>query len=186
VSARGSRLAVLAALCGMALVAKAQNITTVVGGGPNNLPKLAANLDFVSGIAQDPSGNFYLASEGDNRIYKIDSTGTLTIFAGTGARPYAGDGGPATLANISSPVSVATDSEGNVFIADSGNELVRRVDAMSHIITTVAGNPAGTICATATNSIGDGCPATSATIGVPFGIYVDGAGTSSSATPTTT
>jgi len=176
-SARGSCLAVLAALCGMALAAHAQNITTVVGGGPNNLPKLAANLNFASGIAQDSSGNFYLASEGDNRIYKIDTTGTLTIFAGTGARSFGGDGGPATQADIDSPVSVFVDTNNNVFIPDTGNLVIRRVDAVTHIITTVAGNVAGTICGTATDSVGDGCPATSATIpGGPFAVDVDSKG----------
>jgi hypothetical protein len=168
-------LLLASAFAGLAAHAQMGTITTIVGGGPNNLPALSANLNTVSGIARDANGNFYLASQGDNRVYKIDSTGTLTIFAGS-IGGYSGDGGPATLANLNSPVSVAVDANGNVFIADTNNSVIRRVDAASHIITTVAGNIGGTNCASATDPLGDGCPATSATLSVPFGVFVDGSG----------
>ncbi len=174
-SARRLCLSVLVALGGLALVAPAARaqtgiITTVAGGGPNNLPKLSANLNFdTTGLALDKNGNFYLASESDNRIYEINAAGTLTIFAGTGARGYGGDNGPATSAALSSPVSVAVDSSNNVFIADTGNVRIRRVDAVTHTITTVAGN--GT-----SGTAGNGGPATSAELSFPFGVYVDGSG----------
>jgi len=172
---RRNLLALLIPLCSMALVApgvRAQTgtISTVAGGGPNNLPRLSANLNFdTSGLALDKNGNLYLASEGDNRIYKIDAAGTLTVFAGTGARGYGGDGGLATSALLNSPVSVALDGSGNLFIADTDNVRIRRVDAMTHIITTVAGN--GT-----SGTAGNGGPATSAELSFPFGVYVDASG----------
>ena len=174
-SARRLCLSILVALGGLALVAPAARaqtgtITTVAGGGPNNLPKLSANLNFdTTGLALDKNGNFYLASESDNRIYEINAAGTLTIFAGTGARGYGGDNGPATSAALNSPVSVAVDGSNNVFIADTGNLRIRRVDAVTHTITTVAGN--GT-----SGSAGNGGPATSAELSFPFGVYVDGSG----------
>jgi hypothetical protein len=148
-------------------------ISTIAGGGPNNVPKLVANLP-VSGIAQDSNGNFYLA--GFSQVLKIDSTGTVTVFAGNGQSGFSGDGGPATQATLSSASFVAVDANNNVYIADSGDNLIRKVDATTNYISTVAGNYAGTICATATDSIGDGCPATSAILAAPLGISVDSAG----------
>ncbi|HMD32711.1 MAG TPA: hypothetical protein VKG84_12435, partial [Candidatus Acidoferrales bacterium] len=169
--------AVLAALVFGALVARAQTgtITTVAGGGPNNLPKLSANLNFPTGVARDQGGNVYVADQDGNRVYKVDGTGKLTIFAGvTGG--FGGDGGPAVSALLDRPAGVFVDGLGNVFISDTGNGLIRRVDAASLNITTVAGNFQGTVCPGASNSIGDGCPATSATLSEPHGLFVDAAG----------
>ena len=178
---RAQWMAVLIACSAMALtapLARAQTatITTVAGGGPNNIPGLSANLAYPDGVARDQSGNIYVATSDDSRVYKIDTTGTITVFAGTGTYGYSGDGGPATSAQLDGPYGVAVDASGNVFIADTYNGLIRRVDATTHVITTVAGNFSGTLCASPGDAIGDGCPATSATLSYPYGVAVDGSG----------
>ena len=166
----------LAVLCGMLLLAQAAGaqtptITTVVGNGPNNVAALNANLAYPVSITQDKLGNFYIAVENDSRIYKISSGGTLTIFAGTGGFDYTGDGGPATAAELNGPLGVTVDSSGNVFIADTNNHVIRRVDATTSIITTVAGN-----FSMGGGFSGDGGSATSAQLYYPSNVRVDGAG----------
>jgi trimeric autotransporter adhesin len=167
-------LAGLAALAASGAGAQTGNITTVAGGGPNNLPQASANLNFPSGVTRDANGNTYVAVQSDHRIYKVSSAGTLTIFAGV-VQGYSGDGGPATSANLNNPHSVFLDGTGNVYISDSGNGLIRKIDT-SGTITTVAGNFDGNTCPGETDSIGDGCPATLATLADPDGIFVDAAG----------
>ena len=95
--------------------------------------------------------------------------GLITTVAGTGVSGYGGDGGPATAAALSSPCGVAADAAGNLFIADYGNNRVRRVDAATGVITTVAGTGVS-------GYGGDGGPATSAALLDPTGVAVDGAG----------
>ena len=99
---------------------------------------------------------------------KIDASGTITTLAGTGARGYAGDGGPATEARLSYPRGVAADAAGNVYVADERNDRVRKIDA-SGTITTLAGT--GT-----RGYAGDGGPATEARLYYPRGVAVDAAG----------
>jgi streptogramin lyase len=108
-----------------------------------------AMLSYPSGIAVDASDNIFIADKGNNRIRRVDhSTGIIITLAGIrgGARtPYggfSGDGGPATRAQLKSPCCVALNPSGDLFIADSGNNRVRRVDHTTGIITTVAGNGA--------------------------------------------
>jgi sugar lactone lactonase YvrE len=119
-------------------------------------------------IAVDRSGNFYLADTSGNRILKIDASGRTANIAGTGSRGYSGDGGPAVSAELSSPRGVAVDSSGTVYIADSRNNVVRKVDAAG-IITTVAGNGGK-------GYWGDGGPATSAALSAPTSLAIDGEG----------
>lgn len=155
----------------------AQTITTVAGGGPNNIPALSAGL-VVGPLAVDSSGNVYFADfaaanpVGPARVLRIDASGQLTIYAGTGADTSdLGDGGPATSAGVSCLSGLAADRAGNLFIADGCNNLIRRVDAATHVITTVAGSG---------NSLssfsGDGGPATSATFSTLIDVAVDDAG----------
>jgi hypothetical protein len=94
------------------------------------------------------------------------ATGTETVVAGTGGCGSGGDGGPATTTVLSSPFGVALDGVGNLFIADIDNGLIRRVDAATGVITTVAGGGIG----------GDGGPATAAALGGPVGVALDGVG----------
>jgi hypothetical protein len=98
---RKTLFAFLAILAFAPLPITAQNtITTVAGGGPNHLPALSTNLDGPYVIAQDPAGNLYIAATGANRVYKVDTTGQLTVFAGNGNAGYCGDGGLATDAEF--------------------------------------------------------------------------------------
>jgi sugar lactone lactonase YvrE len=116
-------------------------ITTKIGGGPSDMPALDADLNDPAAIAFDGSGNYYLANYNTNQIYKISSTGLLTLFAGNGLAGYSGDGvvGGATSAMLNGPNAIATDSAGNVYIADYNNFVIREVNASTNTITTVAG-----------------------------------------------
>ncbi len=106
----------------------------------------------------------------NNRIRKMDaSTGIITTVAGNGTQGYSGDGGSATSASLNGPAGVSVDAEGNIFIADTGNNRIRKVYASTGIITTVAGN--GT-----QGYSGDGGSATSASLNEPAGVSVDAAG----------
>ena len=163
-------LFVLFLTLGLARSANAQDIiTTVAGGGPNNLPAVSANLDEPLGVAFDAAGNLFIADEGSHRIFKVDTSGQLTVVAGIGIFGFSGDGGPATSASLASPVSVALDGAGNLFITDQGNQRIRRVDAATGIITTVAGNGSSGFS-------GDGGPAISASLSGPIGVALDGTG----------
>jgi uncharacterized repeat protein (TIGR01451 family) len=121
-----------------------------------------------TGVAVDSAGNTYIASPNLNQIYKLDPSGTLTVFAGTGICGSAGDGGLATSAQLCYPAGVAVDASGNVYIADSGNERIREVSSAG-VIATIAGT--GQCC-----YAGDGGPATSAWLNFPEGVAVDSAG----------
>ena len=90
-------------------------------------------------IAIDRSGAIIIADEPGNRILRIDAGGKKSAIAGSGRRGYSGDGGPAVLAELSSPSSVAPDEEGNIYLADSSNNVIRKIDAAG-VISTVAGN----------------------------------------------
>lgn len=154
-------------------------INGVAGGGPNGLPALSSSIGFPGGVARDGSGNTYIVDVDSSRILKIDSTGTLTVFAGNGSGTggeggYSGDGGPATNAELGRPVGIAVDASGNVFIADTDNSVIREVAAASGTITTVAGvsYPVSQACTYS----GDGGPATSAQLCRPSGVFVDGSG----------
>ena len=139
------------------------------GGAANS-----ANLNTPNGVAVDSNGNLFIADTGDNRIRRVDGT-TLNIstVAGTGtacaAPPACGDGGQATLAQLNSPTGIAVDAADDIFIADSGDNLVRRVDGTTQVITTVAFN------GTATFS-GDGGLAALASMAAPNKVAVDPAG----------
>jgi hypothetical protein len=159
-------------------------ITTVAGTGVSGYggdggPAVNALLNTPTGVAIDAGGNLFLSDYHNHRIRRVDAgTGIITTVAGTGAFGYGGDGGPATGALLNYPRGVATDASGNLFIADSDNHRVRRVDAGTGTITTVAGT--GTA-----GYGGDGGPAANSLLYFPLGVVVDGAGTSSSPTTAT-
>ena len=108
---------------------KAQNITTLAGGGPNNLPARSASICVPWAVVQRGTTT-YISDNLSNRVFKVDGSGNLTVFAGDiVAIPYNqanhGDGHAATTAALSSPQGIALDSAGNVYIADTANNAVR-------------------------------------------------------------
>jgi uncharacterized protein (TIGR03437 family) len=120
----------------------------------------------INAIAVDSSGNLYLASGGP--VYRIAPGGAVSLFAGGGGSntPFLGDGGPATQASVN-PSGLAVDGAGNLYIADEANGRIRKVDT-NGIISTIAG-PGGAV-------LGDGGPATSASVSMPTGVAVDSFG----------
>jgi sugar lactone lactonase YvrE len=145
-------------------------ITTVAGNGlrgysgDGGLATQAA-FDSPSGVVVDASGTLYIADSNNDRIRKVDANGIITTFAGSGSNGFSGDGGPATQAGLAYPWGVAVDILGNLYIADTDNQRIRKVDR-SGAITTVAG---GIEC-------GDGGPATQAQLHRPTGVVTDASG----------
>ena len=150
-------------------------ITTVAGKGKSGSsgdggPATQAALDDPSGLAIDGSGNLYIADTGNDRVRRVDAaTGLITTVAGTGEEGFSGDGGPATQAALDEPHGLAFGGAGNLYIADTGNDRVRRVDAATGLITTVAGTGEEGFS-------GDGGPATQAALDEPHGLAFGGAG----------
>ncbi|MGI8785519.1 MAG: IPT/TIG domain-containing protein [Acidobacteriota bacterium] len=149
-------------------------ITTIAGNGdkgfsPDNVLATQAMVDQPWGVAVDAGGNLYIAEFGTHRIRRVDrGSGFITTIAGNGQGGYSGDGVPATATSLFSPSAVAVDRSGNVFIADSDNHRIRKVDT-NGIITTVAGN--GSF-----DYYGEGGAATAAAIARPLMVIVDEAG----------
>src|ERR1035437_9125744 len=144
-------------------------ITTVAGNGNPGFsgdggPATSASLKFPAGVAVDSAGNLYIAEPNNYRVRKV-SGGTITTVAGYGNQGFSGDGGPATSASLNSPIGVAVDSAGTLYIADTFR--IRKVSGGT--ITTVAGNGAYRFS-------GDGGPATSALLNIPEAVAVDSAG----------
>jgi len=100
-----------------------------------------ASLYYPAGVAVDSAGTLYIADSANNRVRKVDASGTIATVAGNGSPGYSGDGGPATEAMLMHPAGVAVDAAGNLYIADSSNDRVRRV-AASGTISTAAGDGA--------------------------------------------
>ncbi|HXN17081.1 MAG TPA: choice-of-anchor D domain-containing protein [Candidatus Binatus sp.] len=148
--------------------AQQDQINTVVGGGPNDMPALDADIYEPYQIAVDSMGNYYFASYGQNRVFKVNASGLLTVVAGNGLAGYSGDGvtGGAAQAMLDSPWGVAVDSNGNVYIADTYNQVIRKVDT-TNTITTVAG------IAGSAGYNGNGSPATSFNLYYPEQLAVD-------------
>ncbi len=136
-------------------------------------PLAAASLLGPRAVAMGPDGSLYIVERNGNTIRKADFLkGTIERFAGTGKKGYTGDGGKALEATFDGPKELAIDREGNVFVVDTENEAIRRIDAKTGTIWTVAGHGK-----TKTPGLGDNGPATLATLGRPHGVAVgpDGA-----------
>ena len=105
----------------------------------DNVPATQASIFLPFGIAVDGAGNLFIADSANNRIRRVDAaSGLIATIAGTGIIGSTGDGGPATAATISNPTGLALDPAGNLFFSDSGNNTVRRIDAFTGLISTVA------------------------------------------------
>ena len=150
-------------------------ITSIAGrGGQRGFsgdggPATAAALRAPRTMEADAQGNLYIVDTENHRLRKVDSAGNITTVAGTGAAGYSGDNGPATAARLDNPHGVAADAAGNVYIADSPNQRIRKISPAG-IITTVAGTGSS-------GYNGDGIQATAARLNYPKGVEVgpDGA-----------
>ena len=153
------------------LVANAQNITTISGNGNggDGTPAISAHVYDPCGLVFDKYGNLYFATNLDNRVRKIDTSGVISTIAGTGSAGFNGDSIPAITAELNQPVNLAIDTAGNIYIADAANNRIRKITMATGIITTVAGNGIGTFS-------GDNGIATSASLYGPSSICFDGHG----------
>ena len=156
-------------------VSAAGIITTLAGTGISGYsgdggPAGNAQLDCPHGVAADASGNVYIADTGNHSLRRVDANGAISTVAGNGSQGFAGDGGPALNALLSAPTSLAVDANGSLYIADTGNNRIRRI-SRDGFIDTVAGGGARNFA-----SGNDGIPATSAVLGTPQGVAVDSAG----------
>lgn len=157
------------------VIAATGQLFTVAGTGTAGFsgdggPATAAAINEPTGVAVDSLGNVYFSDRQNGRIRKVDpATGNISTIAGTGSQGYGGDNGPATAANVNFPNGLAVDAARNLYIADTNNDRIRRVDAASGLITTVAGT--GVL-----GFSGDGGPATSAQLSLPWDVAVDPSG----------
>jgi Leucine-rich repeat (LRR) protein/sugar lactone lactonase YvrE len=153
------------------------NLSVVAGTGIKGKtgdegPAIEAKLNNPQGVAIDHEGNLYIADTLNHRIRKVDSNGIISTIAGIGKGGYAGDQGLATAAKLRKPTAIVFDSNGHLYIADSGNHRIRKVSGQrtrkpnaNSIITTIAGNGKG--------YRGDNGPATGARLNNPSGLAVD-------------
>lgn len=152
-------------------------ITTIAGQGSetggfggDGGPAINAQISAPSDISIDLNGNIYFTDLGNQRVRRIDaSTKQITTVAGNGESDFSGDGGLATMASLSDPLAVAIDNIGNIFIADSENHRIRKVDVKTGIITTVAGRGDDSFD-------GDGGNALQAALSRPNALVLDGVG----------
>ncbi len=155
---------VLAATGDISTLAGDGNGATTGDGGVST----SAQLNSPVGVGIDSSGNVYITEYSGNVVRKVDSSGNISTIAGTGTAGFSGDGGLATSAQVSSPYDVMADGAGNIYIADSGNHTIRKIDN-SGTISTIAGTGVGGFS-------GDGGLATSAQLNNPSGVGMDTSG----------
>jgi hypothetical protein len=173
-------------------IATAGTISTFAGLGKgcsssidrlaDNCPAIDAVLNLPTGVSVDASGNVYIADANWDTIRRVDAaTGIITIFAGTltaCGTAYCGDGGPATAANLSFPTATAFDQAGDMYISDTSNDVIRKIDHATGIISTVVGahTCVSDQCFSNPGYSGDNGPASKAYLWEPEGLAVDSAG----------
>jgi len=143
-------------------------IHTIAGGGVGDGGIASSAALYPERLAFDNDGNLYIADTGHDRIRKIDRYGVISTIAGNGKRSFSGDGAPALDASLNQPYGVAVDQQGNVFIADSANYRIRKINSLG-TISTVAGNGRSEFS-------GDAGPAVEAGLLFPVGLAIDPAG----------
>jgi RHS repeat-associated protein len=153
-------------------------ISTIAGTGTNGVSgdggaATSAELNYAVAVAVDSGGNVYIADQNNCRIRKVSTSGIISTLAGDGSAPacaaYSGDGGPATSASLGLITGVAVDAAGNVYIADAGNQVIRKVSTAGTIVTD-AGTP------DISGFTGDFGPAIDAQLSGPSGVAIDGSG----------
>jgi uncharacterized protein (TIGR03437 family) len=152
------------------------SIATIAGNGVRGYagdggPATQAHLSCPHGVAVDSAGNLFIGDTENNRVRKVGPDGVISTIAGTGAQGLGGDGGPAAQAQLYAPTSLALDASGNLFIADTGNSMIRKVTP-DGAISTVAGD----LSPHAFGDPGDGRQATQTSLNAPQGLAVDSAG----------
>jgi hypothetical protein len=148
-------------------------------------PATSAELDSPQSVAVDSAGDLFIADTYSNAVREVTPAGTITTIAGNGKAGYAGDNGPGSAAELNDPSGVAVDALGDVYIADTSNNVIRRVQGPTTTgtgetlgeITTIAGNYADDQAANGQGGhSGDGGPAIDAQLYAPEGVAVDDAG----------
>ncbi len=142
--------------------------TGIAGFSGDNGPADMAQLDSPWGLAVDPNGNLLICDRNNNRIRRVDPSGTITTVAGTGTYATTGDGGLAAQASIASPFTLALDTDGGIFLLSAGGTTLRRIDTNGNI-STIAGDGKTSL------NQGDGGPAGSALLDIS-GLAVDSFG----------
>jgi len=161
-------------LCAVSLFGQTPgSIKTFAGNGSGSFsgdggPATLAAINVAVDVSADRAGNLFIADQFNHRIRKVAPDGTISTVAGIGTAGYSGDGGPAVSAQINTPTGICVDAAGNLFIADVGNQRIRKIDT-SGVITTLAGNGAKSYG-------GDGGPAASASFYNPVRVVVDPSG----------
>ena len=135
------------------------------GASPDGTAPLSAMLFFPRGVCSDAGGTVYIADSGNHRVLRLPSSGALQTFAGNGSKGSAGDGGPARLAQLNAPSACASDTAGNLYVADTNNHAIRRVSTTGVIATVAGGLGEG--------GSGDEGPAAAARLSQPRGVAVD-------------
>jgi hypothetical protein len=170
------------------VVASTGDIKTLAGNGltgfsGDNGPATSAMLDSPSGVALDSAGDVFVADSANNVIREVSaSTGTINTVVGNHGAGYTGDGGPATSATMNEPLALSLDEAGDLFISDTGNNVIREVPCATGAAGCVApaGETAGDIYTVAGNGTsgfsGDGGPATNAQLQQPEGLSLDSSG----------
>jgi sugar lactone lactonase YvrE len=158
----------------------------------NGIPAIQGELNHPSSVTLDGAGNLYIADRYHNMIRMVCASassatiygtaaactgaGIITTIAGNGNPVYTGDTESSLLATLNTPWGVALDGAGNLYIADTQNNAIRKITAATGIISTVAGNISGNVCGEKTDPAGDGCPAISSTLNYPQGVTIDAGG----------
>jgi sugar lactone lactonase YvrE len=168
---RKTRLLAAAILAASALVAAQTTITIAGTGSPgfsgDGGPSVEAQINNPYGLVIGPDGALYFCEIGNHRVRRIDlKTKIISTVAGSGKKGYSGDGGPALEADLNEPYEVRFDGAGNMYFAEMQNHVVRRVDARTHVISTIAGTGA-------LGFSGDGGPAVKAALRQPHSIAFD-------------